>query len=148
MTRADPFRFTQDLRVRFVETDAQGVVYHANFLVYCEVGRVEYARAVLGAPGADKSRPWEPTVVRCELDLAAPARFDDLLTVALRCDRLGTTSYRFVYEIRRAGDVIARARTVQVVIDRATGAPRPLPEEMVAPILAFERVAPERGQPD
>lgn len=145
MSEPDPFRFATELRVRFVETDAQGVVYHGHFLVYCEVGRVEYARAVLGAPGADKGRSWEPTVVRAEVDFLAPARFDDLLAVRVRCDRLGRTSYRFAYEVRRSGELVARARTVQVVIDRATGKPRPLPDDLVAPVLAFEKAAPERA---
>jgi acyl-CoA thioester hydrolase len=87
-----PFRFSTRLRVRFAETDAQGVVYHSNFLIYCEVGRVEYARVVFGAPGIKVSRTWEPTVVHAELDFKQPARFDDEIDVRLRTARLGTTS--------------------------------------------------------
>jgi acyl-CoA thioester hydrolase len=137
------FRFRTRVRVRFAETDAQGVVYHGNFLLYFEVARIEYARLLLGGPST-RQRDWEPTVAHVEVDFKAGARFDDELDVAMRASRLGRTSYSFVYQVRRGEELIATGATTQVVLDRATKKPRPLPEELVDAIVAYEPRPPER----
>lgn len=133
------FAFRHELRVRFTETDAQQIVYHANYLVYCDVARVEYFRALAGGghPFADV-RDWDVVIAHAACDFRASARFDDLLTVWMRLGKLGRTSFGFDYRIERAGELVCEARTVHVAIDRQARAPRPIPSALADGLRAFE----------
>jgi acyl-CoA thioester hydrolase len=135
-----------DLRVRFAETDAQGVVYHSNFLIYCEVARAEYFRG-LKLQHADpqehfwrrKDSTWDTVIAHAECDYRAPARFDDQLRIWIRIARIGTSSYTFEYRIVRADEVVVcDAKTTQVAVHKETRQPHPLPEGFVAALRAFE----------
>jgi acyl-CoA thioester hydrolase len=135
------FAFRHDLRVRFSETDAQGVVYHANFLIYADAARVEYMRALVGSNDVRewrKDRGYDVSLVHASCDFRAPARFDDPLTVWMRLSRLGTASFGFDYRIERADTLIAEVKTVQCAIDRQTRRPRPLPDDFKQALRAFE----------
>ena len=96
--------FHTRVRVRYEETDAAGVVYYANYLVYFEVARVEALRAV-GMPITEVERRGVilPAVnARCTYH--NPAHVDDLLEVAMWTDHVGRASFGFRYEVRRVGD--------------------------------------------
>lgn len=67
-------------------------------------------------------------LAHASLDFKASAKFDDPLTVWMRLDRIGTSSYAFVYRIEREGTVLCEAKTVHVSVDRATRAKRALPD--------------------
>lgn len=133
------FAFRHDLRVRFTETDAQRIVYHANYLVYCDVARVEYFRALAGG-GAPfpETRDWDVVIAHASVDFRASARFDDALTVWMRLSRLGRSSFGFDYRIERAGELVCDAKTVHVTIDHATRAPCPVPAPLADRLRAFE----------
>ena len=137
------FRRSIDVRVRFAETDAQGVVYHANFLVYCEAARGDYFRG-LGGSGAEhfwrrQDRSWDTVIAHAECDYRAPARFDDLLRVFIRLGRVGSASYTFEYKIVRSdGVLVCDAKTTQVSIDKETRKAHPLPADFVAALRARE----------
>ncbi|MGZ3408444.1 MAG: acyl-CoA thioesterase, partial [Polyangia bacterium] len=122
------FRFRHDLRVRYVETDAQAVVYHANYLVYCDAARVEWFRALAGG-GVPwrKERDYDVVLVHAQLDFKSSARFDDPLTVWMRLDRVGTSSFGFAYRIERDGALLCEAKTVHVAVDRQARTKRALP---------------------
>jgi acyl-CoA thioester hydrolase len=154
MEQPEGFRHFVDVRVRFAETDAQGVVYHSNFLIYCEVGRAEYFRG-LKLTHADpnqhfwrrKDREWDTVIAHAECDYRAPARFDDVLRVWTRIGHVGKSSYAFEYKIVRVeprsgrtvdGVVVCDAKTVQVAVHKETRAPYPLPEAFVAALRAYE----------
>jgi acyl-CoA thioester hydrolase len=125
------FRHHADLRVRFAETDAQGVVYHSNFLVYCEVARVELGRK-LGRPGPGQ-RGYDFVLAHASCDYRAAARFDDRLRAWIRCAAIGTSSITYEYKIQRwDGTVVCDARTVQVAVDPQTRRPMPLPEDVIS----------------
>ena len=97
-----PFRTR--IRVRYEETDAAGVVYYANYLVYFEVARVEALRAV-GLPIAEvESRGVTLPAVSASCTYHSPAHVDDLLEVAMWTDHVGRASFGFRYEVRRIGD--------------------------------------------
>jgi acyl-CoA thioester hydrolase len=137
MDAPEGFRHFVDVRVRFAETDAQGVVYHASFLVYCEVARIEYFRA-LGRPHRDE-RAYETVIAHAACDYRAPARFDDLLRVWIRLGRLGGSSIGLEYRIaRHDGTLVCEARTVQVCVDKKTRQPIPIPEELRTAMTAFQ----------
>lgn len=132
-----PFR--HDLRVRFVETDAQGIVYHSNYLVYCDTARVEWFRAFSrgGKPWRD-DRDYDVVLAHASLDWKASAKFDDPLTVWMRLDRIGSSSFTFLYRIEREGALLCEAKTVHVAIDRAHRKKKPLPDAFKERLRAFQ----------
>jgi acyl-CoA thioester hydrolase len=127
------------VRVRYAETDQMGVVYYANFLVWFELGRVEFIRQ-LGFRLRDVEREdgcYLPVVdVRCRYK--APAIYDDELTVRTRLNFLRGSMVQFSYEILRAADnkSIAEGETIHMVTD-AQMRVQPLPEKYAR---AFEAV--------
>lgn len=107
------------LRVRYAETDAQGVVYHANYLVYMEVGRSALARE-RGLPyGGLEARGVNLLVVRAELAYKASARYDDPLLVRTRVrearGKLVTFEYRIEHE--ESGRLLVTGETGHVCVD-------------------------------
>jgi len=125
------------IRVRYAETDAEGVVYYANHFVYMEVGRVNYLRA-LGLNRAFWDRAgWGIVIVEASCRYHAPAHFDELLTVRAWIENVRRSSFAFSYEIVNAenGRLLAEGRTVQVFVDLSTMRPIRLPPE-VRDILA------------
>jgi acyl-CoA thioester hydrolase len=140
------FQHSVELRVRFAETDAQGVVYHSNFLIYCEVARAEYFRGLkLAHENPEehfwrrKDRTWDTVIAHAECDYRAPARFDDQLRIWIRTARIGRSSYSFEYRIVRAdGVLVCDAKTTQVAIHKDTRQPHPLPDAFVAALRAYE----------
>jgi acyl-CoA thioester hydrolase len=91
------------VRVRYAETDAMGVVYYANYLVYFEVGRVEFLRQN-GLPMAEVDRRLRMPVVDAAVRYVRPARLDDLLRVRTWIGERKRASFLFRYEIRQAGE--------------------------------------------
>jgi len=127
LSQVAPSRFTTRLRVRYAETDAAGVVYHANYLVYFEVARVELLRS-LGLPiTAVESRGLVLPVVEARLKYVRPARLDDLLEVSLSIQSVGPASFTCAYEIERDGLLLVSGWTRLAVCERESGRCTPLP---------------------
>ena len=78
------FTFSTDVRVRFADTDAQGIAHNASYLVWFEVARVEYLREYAGGYQALRDRGIEALVLESHCRYVAPARFDDLLCACTR----------------------------------------------------------------
>lgn len=94
--------FETQIRVRYAETDQMGVVYHANVLVYFEVARTEFLRAI-GPPYRDLERQGVLLgVVEAALRYVQPIRYDAPLLVRARLADLGRASLRFDYTLRHA----------------------------------------------
>jgi acyl-CoA thioester hydrolase len=109
-------------RVRYGETDRMGVVYHAEYLVWCEMGRTEYIRS-RGMSYAEMERRGVPLVVaRAGIRYHAPARYDDMIRVSTVLSELGSRGLTFEYLITNAdsGQRLASASTTLVALD-ATG---------------------------
>src|SRR3954452_7360503 len=114
-----PDPVTINVRVRYAETDKMGVVYHANFFVWFEVGRCELLR-VIGSSYRDlESRGIMLPVIEAHCEYRAPARCDDELQVLTRGTLLSPARIEFTYEVSRPGDGIVNAvgRTVHAAID-------------------------------
>ncbi len=141
MNAPEHFSRFVDLRVRFAETDAQGVVYHSNFLVYCEVARVEYFRALGGGLAAlfDTAR-YEVLIAHAECNYRSSARFDDPLRVWTRMAALGRSSFTFEFKIVHTGDgrLICDAKTIQVAIDSQLRKSTALPRDFIDRVRAFD----------
>jgi acyl-CoA thioester hydrolase len=109
-------------RVRYGETDRMGVVYHAEYLAWCEMGRTEYIRS-RGMSYADMERRGVPLVVaQASIRYHAPARYDDMIRVSTILSELGSRGLTFDYVITNAdsGQRLASASTTLVALD-ATG---------------------------
>ena len=104
----DEFRFTTELKVRFSETDAQGVAHHAAYLDWLEVARVEYLARFPGGYQGLRDEGIEATTLEAYVRYRAPARFDDVLVIRTRCGEVRGARFRFDYAIERAGEPIAR----------------------------------------
>jgi len=100
------------IRPRYGEVDSMGVVYHANYLVYFDVGRTEWLRAH-GADYAElEQRGYRLAVVDVGLAYIRPARFDQELALAVRLTALGRASVTFRYALRDAdGELLAEGHT-------------------------------------
>lgn len=138
------------LRVRYAETDKMGVVYHANYLVWFEIGRTEYCRA-RGFSYRDMEESENAFLVVAEsyCRYKAPAYYDDILLVRTHITELRRRSMRFGYEIIREPDgaVIAEGETGHVVTD-GNGRVRSMPQGF-AELLLSPPVEPEdtEGEP-
>ena len=109
--------FHTPIRVRYEETDAAGVVYYANYLVYFEVARVESLRAV-GMPITEVERRGVLLpAVSANCTYHSPAHVDDLLDVAMWTDHVGRASFGFGYEVRRVADGAAGAEDTAAAAD-------------------------------
>lgn len=134
------------VRVYFEDTDAGGIVYHANYLRFAERARTEWLREL----GYDHRRLAAEhallfAVVRAGIDFVRPARLDDLLRVRTRAVRVGGASLeleQFIYS--EAGEA-ARVRVTLAVVDAVTLRPRRLPEALrqhFAPALVGTAASP------
>ena len=118
------FRRTTDdieFRVRYAETDQMGVVYHTNYLVWCEVGRTDFIRA-RGMSYADIERTGVGLAVsELSARFHAAARYDNLIRVRTTLAEIRSRSITFDYVITNAetGERFVTARTALVSIDRA-----------------------------
>ena len=119
------------LRVRYAETDQMGVVYHANFFVWFEVGRVELIRAM----GMEYKRmeiedDCQIVVADAHCRYHHPARYDELLRVRTRIVETKNRMIRFSYEVFRETDktLLATGETVHVICGR-NGRPKILPDK-------------------
>jgi acyl-CoA thioester hydrolase len=93
------------LRVRYAETDQMGIVYHSNYLIWMEVGRVEYCRAV-GIVYRDLEREEGIllAVVEANCRYISPARYDEEVIVATRIEEANPRMLRFGYAMRSCSD--------------------------------------------
>jgi acyl-CoA thioester hydrolase len=125
--------FAVRTRVRYVETDQMGVVYHANYLVYFELARTEWMRAGGVAYAAMEDAGTLLVVTRSEVDHIASARYDDLLRIEVELESVRKASIRLAYRLHHdgTGKLLARGATELASIDRVTLAPRRLPQGFV-----------------
>jgi acyl-CoA thioester hydrolase len=122
-----------DIRVRYAETDQMGVVYHANYLVWCEIGRTDFIRA-LGMSYAEMERQgFLLAVTDVSMRLHASARYDDRVRVTTRLVAVRSRAVEFAYEIARGdnGAAIASVSTGLVSVSPA-GRPVTLPPDLRA----------------
>ncbi len=124
---------TVELRIYYEDTDAGGVVYHANYLRYFERGRTEYLRERGVAVGELAARGCIFPVIRLEIEYRAPAVYDDLVRVETEVLTVGNTSFTLGQRVVRAldGKILADGK-VTLVCTTAHMKARRLPEELVA----------------
>jgi acyl-CoA thioester hydrolase len=109
------------VRVRYAETDQMGVVYHSNYLIWFEVGRVEHIRQLgLTYKSMEEEEGCGIAVVEAVARYKAPARYDDELIVRTRVAHTRGSIIAFDYAIHRAADdlLLCEGSTTHIVVDR------------------------------
>jgi len=125
----DGYTFMTTVRVRFADTDAQGIAHNASYLVWYEVARVEYLRAYAGGYQSLRDHGIEALVLESHCRYVVPAVFDDLLHVHTRCVGLRGARFRYEYAIvRDDGTLMAEGYTAHACVDSATLKPTRVPD--------------------
>lgn len=122
------FSHAFELRVRFGDTDAAGIVYYANYFRYFEAGRAELMRAAgLDYGALTRAADVVLPVVESWCRHRAPAFYDDLLVVDSWIQEIRSATILVGTQVRRADDVVAEGGVRLGCMDR-TGRPRRLPD--------------------
>jgi acyl-CoA thioester hydrolase len=125
----DGYTFMTTVRVRFADTDAQGIAHNASYLVWYEVARVEYLRAYAGGYQSLRDHGVEALVLESHCRYVMPAVFDDLLHVHTRCVGLRGARFRYEYAIvRDDGTLMADGYTAHACVDSVTLKPTRVPD--------------------
>jgi|SRR5579884_791759 len=131
-----PQNSTITLRVRYAETDQMGVVYHANYFVWFEMGRVEFLRQLgFEYKQMEVVDDCHLPVIEATCRYKAPARYDEVLALETRLSALRSSVVRFAYRLVRPApegpQLLAEAETTHVAVDGKMQK-RSLPEKYAA----------------
>jgi len=122
-------KFSTTVRVRYQETDAMGVVYYANYLVWFEIVRTEYLRS-LGFPYKEiESRGAYLMVAEAHCEYLAPARYDDVIEIQTWISSVKNCSLAFEYNLFLEKKLISKGRTNHVFVNR-DGKPVKVPADL------------------
>src|SRR6266498_4828431 len=107
--------FRTHRRIEFGDTDMAGIVHFANFFRFMESAECEFLRS----RGLSVKLDWEGQAigfprVSASCDYIQPARFEDVLDVAVMIDRIGTKSVTYAFEFSRGGVKIASGKVTSV----------------------------------
>lgn len=140
--RRPPFRYAAYTRVGFSETDAQGVVYYGRYMPYFDLARTEYHRHL--DLGRIRTGVGDFAMRASTVEYHAPARFDDLLEVFVRVERIGTTSVTYDHAAYLVGEdgesatLMATAQQTLVWLDLGERRPLNVPDAFRKRVLEFE----------
>ena len=144
MTQDDQkFNFACRMRVRWSDCDVQGIVFNGMYLSFMEVAQAEYFRALGIALYDPKTRErFDTATVKATIEYIAPARIDDVLEIAWRIARIGTSSMTAFSEIRNAqtGELLTRAELININFDSEAVKSRPVPPDVRRLIEAHEGI--------
>jgi acyl-CoA thioester hydrolase len=132
------FRFSTDIRVRFAETDAQGIAHNSNYLIWFELARVAYLEEYAGGYPTLRAQGIESLVLESHVRYRQPAQFDDRLSIHARVGEVRGARFRFEYEVEREGEVIAEGWTSHACVDATTFRPTRIPQALAEAIAKAE----------
>jgi len=135
------FSFSTEVKVRFAETDAQGIAHHAAFVVFLEVARVAYLEAHAGGYQAIRDRGIEALTTEVFLRYHRAVYFDERLTIWTRCAGLRGARFRYEYRIERDGELVADGHTSHATVDRETYRPTRVPSWLAEALATAEPAA-------
>ena len=141
MTAKARFKFKTQVRVRNYEVDWQGIVHNANFLLYFEVGRIDYLQHLGIKVDLNSIQHTSKVVlVRNEINYRSPARFDELLNIRTRMMYIKNTSFAFEAYIEEATTLrpVADNIAVHVWLDPRNGEPVTVQDDFKNIIQKFE----------
>ncbi len=138
MKRQD-FRFTERLRVRWAEIDAQQIVFNAHYLSYFDTAVGGYWRA-LALPYADTMAALggDLFVRKATLEYLGSARYDEQLQIGVRCERIGNSSLQFIGAVFRGDDLLVHGELIYVFADPQTATSKTVPASLRTVLERFE----------
>jgi acyl-CoA thioester hydrolase len=134
----DGFRFTHHVRVRFAETDAQGIAHHASFVVWLEVARVAYLAEHAGGYQSIRERGIEALTTEVCVRYHRAAYFDETLKVWTRCVDLRGARFTYDYRIERDGKLVADGYSRHATVERESYRPTRVPAWLAEAIATAE----------
>ncbi len=135
------FKFFHRFRVRYAETDAQGVVFNAHYLTYFDTAIYEYLRALsFDHHSHTKGRGQDFHTVKAAVEFHRPCHFDDELDVGVKAFRVGRSSLTFHLEVflKDVEHPQASGQVIWVNADQESGTSAELPGELVERIRLCE----------
>jgi len=125
------FTFDFPLRVYFEDTDAGGVVYHAQYVNYLERARTEWLR-YLGFTNSELERKYKMLWVVSEMavEFVRPARLDDSVNISVAIENLGRVRCTFYQEIRRGEELLVKARVLVATVSANGFKPIEIPADL------------------
>lgn len=125
------FSHTQQIRVRYGETDKMGYVYYGNYALYYEIGRVELLRSQgIEYSKLEKLNIGLP-VIEYEIKFLKPAFYDDVITIETSINQKPTSKITFTYQsFNEKNELINRGKVTLVFINLKTGKPIKCPENI------------------
>jgi acyl-CoA thioester hydrolase len=136
------FSFSTDVKVRFAETDAQGIAHNSNYFIWFEVARVEYLDRYAGGYQRLRDLGIEALVLETHVRYLKPAKFDEELLVHARCLDVRGARFRYEYAVERDGELLADGWTNHATVDAVSFRPTRVPDWLVGAIVSAERSAP------
>jgi YbgC/YbaW family acyl-CoA thioester hydrolase len=141
-------KFTIEERVRWGDVDAAGIIFYGSYIRFFEYAETELFRAA-GLPYGvmfDQLDIWLPRV-HLENDFYRAAKLDDLLEVSVFVGKVGRSSLRLDFEVRRKGEseLIASAHFVMVTVKRGTFESIPVPKELITRLTPYTKPAESSG---
>ena len=132
------FKFSNDVTVRFAETDAQGVAHHAAYLVWFETARIEYLRRFRGGYLGLREEGVDALTLEAYARYVSAARFDDRLTIRARCSDVRGARFRFDYLVERDDEPIAEGFTAHACVSVGDHQPIRVPAWLAEAIAEAE----------
>ncbi len=127
-----------DVRVRFAETDAQGIAHHASFVVWLEVARVAYLAAHAGGYQAIRDGGVEALTIEVRVRYHKAAYFDETLRVWTRCTDVRGARFSYEYRVEHQGELVADGFTRHAVVDSETYRPTRVPAWLAEAVTRAE----------
>jgi acyl-CoA thioester hydrolase len=140
----DGFRFSTDLIVRFSETDAQGVVHNAVYLVWFEIARIAYLAQFRGGYKGLVEAGIDATTTEAYVRYLEGTRFADELRIHVRATDLRGARFRFEYVVERTSEpqgIVADGWTAHACVNAETLRPTRMPEWLAEAIAGVEAPA-------
>ena len=114
-----------DIRVRYAETDAMGVVYHANYLPWFEIARIALLEKAGVSYKSLEDQGYLLPVLEAHMKYASPARFDDRVTVTATMQEAPRVRFRIDYAVTLDGRTLTTGHTMHAFMDRTARAIKP-----------------------
>jgi acyl-CoA thioester hydrolase len=121
------FSFSTEVKVRFAETDAQGIAHNSSYFVWFEVARVDHLDRYAGGYQRLRDLGIEAVVLETHVRYLQPARFDERLRIHARCLDVKGARFRYEYAVERAGTLLAEGWTAHATVDAQTFRPTRVP---------------------
>ena len=139
----DPYHDVWETRVRFAETDAQGVVFFGEYLTYLDETVVAYLEAADYPYETFLDGGWETHVVNVDVDYHGTAGFSDDLTCGIYVDAIRNSSLTFEWRCRRGQETVTSGTVTHVAVDAEGEGTVRVPDSFREAVVAFQSVAPD-----